>query len=69
MSVCRLAAAWLVAAMVSAPYAALAGGIADTTMPTTCMDGMETAPVEDDLAPIEVSADGGCMVSETLISI
>jgi len=65
----RLAAAWLLGAMVTAPRAALADDSAEATTPSLCMDSMETAPVEDDLVPIEISVDGGCMVSETLISI
>ena len=68
-ALCRLAAAWLLGMMVCAPHAALAEDTVDTSIPTLCMDSMETAPAEDDLVPIEISVDGGCMVSQTLISI
>jgi len=49
-------------------YAAVADNSVDTT-PSLCLDGMETAPMEDDLAPTEISVDGGCMVPQTPISI
>jgi hypothetical protein len=65
----RLSAAWLLAMMVTAPHAALAEDILDATIPSLCMDGMETVPAEDDLVPTEISVDGGCMVPETPISI
>jgi hypothetical protein len=39
------------------------------TTPSLCLDSMETVPEEDDLVPTEISVDGGCMVSETPISI
>jgi hypothetical protein len=34
-----------------------------------CLDGMETVPIGDDLVPTPISVDGGCMVSQTPISI
>jgi hypothetical protein len=56
--------------VLSAPQAALAEDVPDTTtQPSLCLDGMETEPVADDLVPTEISADGGCLVSQTPISI
>lgn len=49
-------------------YAADADNSMDTA-PSLCLDGMETAPIEDELAPTEISVDGGCMVPQTPISI
>ena len=43
--------------------------ISSGTTPSLCLDSMETVPEEDDLVPTEISVDGGCMVSETPISI
>ena len=34
-----------------------------------CLDSMETVPEEDDLDPTLVAVDGGCMISEAVISI
>lgn len=34
-----------------------------------CLDGMETEPIADDLVPTPIAVDGGCMVSQTPISI
>jgi hypothetical protein len=39
------------------------------TSPSLCLDGMETVPEDDDLVPIEISVDGGCMVPQNPISI
>ena len=72
---CRLSAAWLLGVMLSVPQMAYAEdmdmdtGISSDTTPSLCVDGMETVPAEDDLAPTEISVDGGCMLSETPISI
>ena len=65
----RLSAAWMLVLALSAPQVALAEDAADDTTPSLCMDSMETVPIEDDLVPIEISVDGGCMVPETPISI
>jgi hypothetical protein len=61
--------------MLSVPHMAHAEGmdmdtdISSGTTPSLCLDSMETVPEEDDLVPTEISVDGGCMVSETPISI
>ncbi len=61
--------------MLSVPHLAHAEGmdmdadISSGTTPSLCLDSMETVPEEDDLVPTEISVDGGCMVSETPISI
>ena len=34
-----------------------------------CLDSMETDPVADDLDPTPIAVDGGCMVTEIVISI
>jgi len=71
----RLSAAWVLGVMLSVPHMAQAeemdmdAGISSSTMPSLCLDGMETVPIEDDLMPTEISVDGGCMESETPISI
>ena len=65
----RLSAAWLLGVMLSLPHLAYAQDISSDTTPSLCHDGMETVPVEDDLAPTEISVDGGCMVPQTPISI
>lgn len=71
----RLSAAWVLGVMLSLPHMAQADetdmdtGITTDTMPSLCLDSMETVPGEDDLVPTEISVDGGCMVSETPISI
>ena len=71
----RLSAAWALGVMLSVPHMARAEemdmdtGISSSTTPSLCLDGMETVPIEDDLVPTEISVDGGCMVSETPISI
>ena len=71
----RLAAAWALGVMLSVPRMANAEGtdmdtgISSSTTPSLCLDGMETVPIEDDLMPTEVSVDGGCMLSESPISI
>jgi len=44
-------------------------GMSSDTSPSHCLDGMETVPEEDDLVPIQISVDGGCMVPQTPISI
>jgi hypothetical protein len=67
----RLSAAWVLGVMLSVPHMAFAAdtdGPADAA-PSLCLDGMETVPIEDDLAPTEISVDGGCMLPETPISI
>ena len=71
----RLSAAWALGVMLSVPHMAQAEGtdtdtgISSSTTPSLCLDGMETVPIEDDLVPTEISVDGGCMMSETPISI
>jgi hypothetical protein len=57
--------------MLSAPRMAYAADVdmSSDTMPSLCLDGMETVPIEDDLVPTEISVDGGCMVPETPVSI
>jgi hypothetical protein len=67
----RLSVAWLAGVMLSMPHLARAADadISADTMPSLCLDGMETVPVEDDLMPTEISVDGGCLVPQTPISI
>jgi hypothetical protein len=64
-----LSAAWVLAIMLSLPHMTFAAGLFKVSEPSLCLDGMETVPFEDDLMPIEISVDGGCMLSETPISI
>ena len=35
----------------------------------SCLDSMETVPIDDDLVPTEIAVDGGCMVPEAVIAI
>jgi hypothetical protein len=69
----RLSFAWILGMLPVMPQPALAqdasAGDDLNTTPSLCLDGMETVPIEDDLVPTEISVDGGCMVSETPISI
>ena len=71
----RLSVAWVLGVMLSLPHMAQADetdmdtAISTDTTPSLCLDSMETVPGEDDLVPTEISVDGGCMVSETPISI
>jgi hypothetical protein len=65
----RLSAAWVLGVMLSLPHLAYAQDMSSDTAPSLCLDGMETVPIEDDLTPTEISVDGGCMVSQTPISI
>jgi len=67
----RLSAAWVLGVMLSVPHTAHAEDMdmPSGTIPSLCLDGMETVPIEDDLVPIEISVDGGCMVPQTPISI
>jgi len=37
--------------------------------PSLCLDGMETVPINDDLEPVPIAVDGGCMVTEGPVSI
>lgn len=67
----RLSIAWVLGAMLSVPHAVYAADAdsAPDAMPSLCLDGMETVPIEDDLVPTEISVDGGCMVPQTPIAI
>ena len=65
----RLSSAWVLGVMLSLPHLAYAQDMSSDTTPSLCLDGMETVPIEDDLAPTEISVDGGCMVPQTPISI
>ena len=67
----RLSVAWVLGVMLSVPHMAYAADadMSSDTMPSLCLDGMETVPIEDDLVPTEISVDGGCMVPQTPISI
>jgi hypothetical protein len=68
-AVYRLSAAWVLGVMLTVPHLAYAEDMSSDTSPSLCLDGMETVPIEDDLVPIEISVDGGCMVPQTPISI
>jgi hypothetical protein len=68
-AVYRLSAAWVLGVMLTVPHLAYAEDVSSDTSPSLCLDGMETVPIEDDLVPIEISVDGGCMVPQTPISI
>ena len=35
----------------------------------SCLDSMETVPIDDNLVPTEIAVDGGCMVPEAVITI
>jgi hypothetical protein len=65
----RLSAVWVLGVMLSLPHLACAQDMSSNTTPSLCLDGMETVPIEDDLAPTEISVDGGCMLPQTPISI
>jgi len=67
----RLSLSSVLGVMLSMPHMALAAdaGTQQDTIPSLCLDGMETVPIEDDLVPTEISVDGGCMVPETPVSI
>ena len=67
----RFSVALMLGVMLSVPHVARAAdaGVFSDTNPFLCLDGMETAPIEDDLLPTEIVADGGCMVPQTPISI
>lgn len=67
----RLSVAWILGVMLALPHMADAAD-ADITPGIVlpfCLDGMQTMPVEDDLVPMEISVDGGCMPPQTPISI
>ena len=71
----RLSVAWLLGVFLATPQMArtqdadMDMGMSSGTSPSLCLDGMETVPEEDDLVPIEISVDGGCMMPQTPISI
>jgi hypothetical protein len=65
----RLSVASVLGVMLSVPHMAYAQDLSSDTSPSLCLDGMETVPIEDDLEPMEISVDGGCMVPQTPISI
>ena len=65
----RLSAALVWAIMLSLPHLRFATYLFKVSDPSLCLDGMETEPFEDDLMPTEISVDGGCMLSQTPISI
>ena len=65
----RLSIVWMLGVMVSVPHFARAADAPLDSMPSLCLDGMETVPIEDDLVPTEISVDGGCVVPQTPISI
>ena len=69
----RLSAAWLLGVFLATPQMARTQdtgmGMSSGTSPSLCLDGMKTVPEEDDLVPIQISVDGGCMVPQTPISI
>ncbi|HVW75377.1 MAG TPA: hypothetical protein VHC39_17185 [Rhizomicrobium sp.] len=65
----RLSVAWMLGVMLSVPHMARAEDTSSDSLPSLCLDGMETVPIEDDLVPTEISVDGGCMVPQTPISI
>jgi hypothetical protein len=71
----RLSVAWLLGVFLVTPQMArtqdadMDKGMPSGTSPSLCLDGMETVPEEDDLVPIEISVDGGCMLPQTPISI
>lgn len=56
--------------MLALPHMAYAADadVAPGAMPSFCLDQMQTQPVEDDLVPMEISVDGGCMLPQTPIS-
>jgi hypothetical protein len=65
----RLSAVFILGLMLSVPHQGFAADLFNISDLSLCLDGMETAPFQDDLMPIEISVDGGCMVSQALISI
>jgi hypothetical protein len=65
----RLSVAWMLGVMLSVPHMARAADTSSDSLPSLCLDGMETVPIEDDLVPTEISVDGGCLVPQTPIAI
>jgi hypothetical protein len=51
------------------PQSAQGAAMIRVSNPSLCLDGMETVPVNDDLEPIPIAADGGCTVTEGPVSI
>jgi len=65
----RWSAGLAVVFSLSLPHAVQAAQFIPVTDPSLCLDGMETVPIDDDLEPVPISVDGGCMVQEAPISI
>jgi hypothetical protein len=51
------------------PRAVQAGSMIRVSDPSICIDGMETAPLSDDLEPILAAADVGCPAQQDIVSI
>jgi len=52
------------------PQAAHAVGMIRISDPSLCLDGMETVPDNDDLVPVPIATDEGCMIQpQDIISI
>lgn len=60
---------WVIAVALAWPQSAQSAKITRMSNIQICLDSMETAPDTDDPEPILVSADDGCLVVQTPISI
>jgi hypothetical protein len=67
---CQILSCWAAIFLITATDAAMARPrlvhVSDVML---CLDSMETVPMGDDLVPTPIAVDGGCMVSEAVISI
>ena len=62
---CHLLMGWMMVLAVTLPQTAQGAAMIRVSDPSLCLDNMETVPVNDDLEPILIAADGGCLVSQT----
>jgi hypothetical protein len=60
---------WVAALLFALPQIAFSAATMRVSDSSPCLDGMETVPETDDLVPILIAADGGCIVVQTPISI
>lgn len=68
---CQILCGWVMVFFIAANDAAMAEpqAAAPDAAGSLCLDSMETVPIADDLEPTEIAVDGGCMLSESVISI
>jgi hypothetical protein len=61
--------AWVMALGLVLPQIAQGAAMIRVSDPSLCVDSMETVPINDDLEPVPIAVDGGCMVTEGPVSI